>query len=164
MYARSCCDGTARHPARSRDGSQRVRDIFAVARFNGVGEKFDLRFLGVEKVGGIEGRCFELHRRILREIESNGRRPELKIRRQKFRASDIALLRVFVAAANQNDDLCSAPNKIEPVSRPIVDAQFADAVANRLYVTEQARLQSNDSLRDPPPGVGVAKSGKPFLE
>ncbi len=77
-----------------------------------------------------------------------------------------ARLSVFHVAAhiNQNDDICSTSNEIEPVSRPIVDTQLAYAVANKLYVSEQARLHTNNSLGDPSLGVGVAKAGKPFLE
>jgi hypothetical protein len=88
----------------------------------------------------------------------------LKLRRQKFRTPDIALLSLFSAATNENDDVCSTSNEIDPVSGSIVDAQLADAIADRFYVAEQARLQSNDSLSDAPPGVGVTKPGKPFLE
>jgi hypothetical protein len=88
----------------------------------------------------------------------------LKLCRQQFRAADIAFLSALVAAAKQNDDLCSASHEIEPISRHIVDPQLAHAFADRFDVAQQARLQTDNSLGDPPLGVGVSKPGKPILE
>jgi hypothetical protein len=88
----------------------------------------------------------------------------LKLGRERFGATDIALLGALVAAGKQNDSACSTSNEINPVSRPIVDAQLADAFANRFHIAEQARLQSNNSLGDPSLGVGIAQTGKPMFE
>jgi hypothetical protein len=50
---------------------------------------------------------------------------------ERFRSRDIPALGTFVSAAEQYDDTIAAPDEINPASGPVVDAQLADAFANR---------------------------------
>jgi hypothetical protein len=52
-----------------------------------------------------------------------------------LRRVDIALLGAFIPATKQNDHLITALLEVNTIPRAMVDAQFADALPHRLYIT-----------------------------
>ena len=81
-----------------------------------------------------------------------------------LRCCDVTTLGRFVTAAEKDDDLASLLDEIETVARTVGDAQFAHAFANRLNVTEIAKLYAADAGRDPNPSNTVTKAFKPVGE
>src|ERR1039457_895002 len=70
----------------------------------------------------------------------------------------IGLLRLLAASGEQQNKHTSPLLKIDPVTRPIVDPQFADAITDGLYVSEVAQRQAANPDQDARPRLFVAQS------
>ena len=89
------------------------------------------------------------------------------MRGDSFGKSDVALLAVFVAATEQNDNSSSLAHKVEAIAWPVVNAHFGYAIAYGLDIAEvahsdvpQTGLDTGDSATVPqtfnPPRESVA--------
>ena len=74
------------------------------------------------------------------------------------------MLRLFVAAAEQDDNSLASPGEIDPVSRTIVDPHFTDAFADWHDIARIAERQAIDSDLYPRPRVDVPQFAQPFQE
>jgi hypothetical protein len=64
--------------------------------------------------------------------------------RQGSRALDIALLPAFVATAQQHNDDLAAPNTIDAIARPVIDAHFEQTLAEGFQIARIALLHAPD--------------------
>ncbi|CAH1683899.1 hypothetical protein CHELA17_63730 [Chelatococcus asaccharovorans] len=62
---------------------------------------------------------------------------------ERFGSGDITGLRSFVPAGQQHNQEVAALLEIDPVSRSLVNPQFADAFTDRLHVAWQAFSQAH---------------------
>src|SRR5476651_686486 len=83
---------------------------------------------------------------------------------QFLRSLDVRLLRALVSAAEEHDKHPSSPNEIEAEAGTMVDAKFGDTIANRLHVSQQARLKPHDALRNPGRGLCILQRLDPIGE
>ncbi len=77
---------------------------------------------------------------------------------------DVPRLAALVAATQQDDEGLTLLDEIQPVSRPMVDAGFADSLANRLDITHETALEAVDACQDALPRLGVSEVGEPSSE
>ncbi|AOO81072.1 hypothetical protein BHK69_11910 [Bosea vaviloviae] len=77
---------------------------------------------------------------------------------------DIPGLRSFVAATEEQEEDVAAFRVVDAISRPMIDLQFADAVAQEASVAGVASLQPKQARRDPTPGFGITYTSKPPIE
>jgi hypothetical protein len=54
--------------------------------------------------------------------------------------------------------------KVDPVSRPVIDTQLADAFSDGLYVSEVAQREAADANLDASPSLFVAELAQPIRE
>jgi hypothetical protein len=79
----------------------------------------------------------------------------LKLGRDSLGGLDVPVLSPLVAAAEKDDGLRAAPNEIDPISRAVVDPQFAHSFAERLRVAKQTKLMTPDSSGNSNPRMPV---------
>jgi hypothetical protein len=77
-------------------------------------------------------------------------------------AGYIALLRSFVATAEQQDDLFACQCVIHPVARANIDAEFPNSIATVFVIPEVPQLDSIDAPVDGDPGLQVAELSVPL--
>ena len=75
---------------------------------------------------------------------------------------DVFLLTALVARTKQHDDRASPLLKTDAVSRPVVDTQFADALANRLDVACVPLSQPIQSRSDHRSGAVIPEPHTPL--
>jgi hypothetical protein len=81
-----------------------------------------------------------------------------KILRHVPGSRDVAVLSGFVAAAEQDNHSLPLPDKVDPVSGPLVNPHLTHAFTHRFHIAEVAAFHSPDA------GVVVTKRFKPILE
>jgi hypothetical protein len=64
---------------------------------------------------------------------------------QPFGCANVSGLRAFLTAAEQHDDRVAAPEKVDPVAWPAMDAEFTYTIADRLGVSHVAVRQANET-------------------
>jgi hypothetical protein len=74
------------------------------------------------------------------------------------------VLRLFVAAAEQDDNNLASPGEIDPIPRTIVDPHFTDAFADWHDIARITERQAIDSDLYPHPRVDVPQFAQPFQE
>lgn len=77
---------------------------------------------------------------------------------------DVFRLAALVARTKQNDDRASPRLKIDAVSRPVMDTQFADALPNRLDVACVPLSQPIQSRSDHRSGAVILEPHAPLSE
>jgi hypothetical protein len=77
------------------------------------------------------------------------------------RPVNVGVLCSFGAAAQEQDHRLARSDVVNPVARADIDAQFVDALAKRLEVTEVALLKPVQSSDDRRFGLYVAKLAQP---
>lgn len=77
---------------------------------------------------------------------------------------DVLLLRGLVAAAQKQDQFIALLDEIDAISRPMVDPQFEDALADTLEVAGISHLETGDAPGDPQHGRPVPKPFQPSVE
>ncbi len=55
-------------------------------------------------------------------------------------------------------------DEIQPVPRPVVDAGFADPLADRLDIAHETAFETVDACRDALSGLAVSEPGEPSGE
>ena len=78
------------------------------------------------------------------------------MRCNSFGTSDVALLTVLVAAAEQHDNGIAPAHKVQPITRPVVDTHFVYSVTHRPTISKiaisdipQAGLDADESAPVP---------------
>jgi hypothetical protein len=77
---------------------------------------------------------------------------------------DVCLLRLFAASGEQQNQQISLSLQIDAVIRSVIDAQLADALTDRLYVSKVAQREAADADLDARPRIFVAQFAKPGCE
>lgn len=54
--------------------------------------------------------------------------------------------------------------EVDPITGPVIDPQFTQTVAGWLDVSEESRLQTNQSLGDSLDSATIRQTFEPFLE
>ena len=75
-----------------------------------------------------------------------------------------ASLRFLGASNEQKHQKASDAEKIDPVTRSVIDAQFTDAFADGFYVSEVAEREAADTDLNASPRLFVAKLAQPTCE
>ena len=75
----------------------------------------------------------------------------------------VARLRSLVAAAKQDDELVATPCKINSITWPVIDPQFAQPFANWPDIAERAETEPSNSAVDPGRGPIVAQIAQPSI-
>jgi len=88
----------------------------------------------------------------------------IQFARQPLGAVHVGSLRRLVTAAQQDDQHVPAPDEVEPVTRPEIEAQFTDAFADRFDVAEVAERQTVDADTDALSHDRIPQTGTPFCE
>jgi hypothetical protein len=87
-----------------------------------------------------------------------------KILRHVPGSRNVAVLFGFVAAAEQDNLFLHLPDKVDPVSGPLVNPHLTHAFTHRFHIAEVAAFHSPDAGRYPDAGVVVTKRFKPIPE
>jgi hypothetical protein len=84
---------------------------------------------------------------VFRGIEAGGLQRHFLFPRHGHSLADVPFLRAFVAAAEKDHHCLAAPDKIHPISRSGIDADFSDAL-EIFDVTEQPGFEPRDPAND----------------
>src|ERR1700744_1268868 len=85
----------------------------------------------------------------------------LQVVRHRMSFGDVAFLSSLVATAEQNNDGCASPDKIQAIARPIVDPQLGYAMPHGLNVAGIAEGEPPDTDVNPRPRFVVSQTTKP---
>jgi hypothetical protein len=66
-----------------------------------------------------------------------------------FSAVNVLLLCFLRSASEQQNNLQTNPREVNAITGAVVDAQFADAFADRLYIAKVAEREAVDSCENP---------------
>jgi hypothetical protein len=84
--------------------------------------------------------------------------------RQTFRRLDVLRLRALVAAAQKDNHGITLALEIDPVAGAMVDAQFADPVADRLHVARMSIGKAVETREDHASRPFILEPRPPFPE
>jgi hypothetical protein len=73
-------------------------------------------------------------------------------------------LRLFVATRKQENELATSLLQVNPVSRPEIDAKFADAFANRLDISKVTERKPANAYLDSRSRLPVPEFSQPVRE
>jgi hypothetical protein len=76
----------------------------------------------------------------------------------------IRLLRTLCASDEEENQQASRSLKVDSVAWPVIDAQFADSLTNRLYVSEVAEREAANADLNASQCLKIAKFPKPSRE
>lgn len=77
---------------------------------------------------------------------------------------NIRVLRPFAATCKQQNQQVSLLLQINPITRSVIDAQFADTFANRFHISEVAQRETADADLNASPSLLIAQFTKPVGE
>ncbi len=75
--------------------------------------------------------------------------------------ANVLLLRLLIAAGEQDDERDAASNEIHSITGPVIDAHLRDATADGPHVTWIADLQAVDARLDAPLRTAIAQTCEP---
>lgn len=81
-----------------------------------------------------------------------------------FRLGSIRILRFLAASDEEENQRNSYLLKVDPITRPIIDAQLTDTVAYGLYVSEVTQRQAANADLYARPRLFVAELAQPVCE
>jgi hypothetical protein len=81
-----------------------------------------------------------------------------------FRRPNVTCLAILVATTQKQHDLLLTPDQVKPISRPVIDPQFAYAATNRFHIAKIATLQPPDPHKNMLLCLPVAHTFKPLLK
>ncbi len=86
----------------------------------------------------------------------------LKCLRALRRGLDVSVLRGLVASGKQDDDDSAAPEEVDAVARPVVDAQFGNTVADGPDIIRVAEREATNPDVDAGLGDPVSQACEPL--